>query len=78
MQPQTTIRARGLLFPVNADPGKANSSTRLRYHAVLSAPTGMIRGSDQIPITYLNKSQLYTISIADPVPSSALALGAFY
>lgn len=38
---------------------------RFRYQATLNAPTAMIKHADEIPVTYLNKGQAYTISIVD-------------
>ena len=47
---------------------------RFRWHITLNAPTAMIRRSDEIPMSYLNKGQAYTISIVDsnPMPPSPL------
>ena len=42
---------------------------RFRYHTTLNAPTAMIKHADEIPITYLNKGQAYTISIFDTAPT---------
>ncbi|KAF2685530.1 CP2 transcription factor family protein-like protein [Lentithecium fluviatile CBS 122367] len=39
-----------------------------RYHVTLNAPTAMIKHSDEIPVTYLNKGQAYTISLVDTAP----------
>lgn len=36
-----------------------------RYHATLNAPTAMIKHADEIPISYLNKGQAYTLNITD-------------
>lgn len=44
------------------------STEKFRYHVTLNAPTAMIKHPDEIPVTYLNKGQAYTISIADTVP----------
>ncbi|KIW69653.1 hypothetical protein PV04_05517 [Phialophora macrospora] len=44
---------------------------KFRFHTTLSAPTAMVRHSDEIPITYLNKGQAYTMSIWDTVPPMA-------
>ncbi|RDW66580.1 hypothetical protein BP6252_10215 [Coleophoma cylindrospora] len=44
---------------------------RLRYLVTLSAPTAMVKSRDDIPITYLNKGQTYSISIIDTAPSIA-------
>ena len=41
---------------------------RFRYHVTLNAPTAMIRHTDEIPVTYLNKGQAYSISIVDSMP----------
>lgn len=38
---------------------------RFRWHATLNAPTAMIKNSDEIPITYLNKGQAYTLNVVD-------------
>jgi len=45
-----------------------SSGLRFRYHTTLNAPTAMIRHADEIPITYLNKGQAYTMSIYDTAP----------
>lgn len=46
----------------------ANHTDRFRYHTTLNAPTAMVRNSDEIPVTYLNKGQAYTMSIYDTTP----------
>lgn len=38
---------------------------RFRWHATLNAPTAMIKNSDEIPITYLNKGQAYGLQVVD-------------
>jgi len=38
---------------------------RFRYHVTLNAPTAMIKHADEIPITYLNKGQAYTLNVVD-------------
>ena len=40
-------------------------SSELRFHVALEAPTAMIRQADEIPVTYLNKGQAYTVTIHD-------------
>ncbi|KAJ6260385.1 hypothetical protein Dda_4611 [Drechslerella dactyloides] len=42
---------------------------QFRFHVTLTAPTAMIRHPDEIPITYLNKGQTYTMTIVDTSPS---------
>ena len=39
--------------------------SRFRYQVTLNAPTAMIRHSDEIPVTYLNKGQAYSMTILD-------------
>ena len=39
--------------------------TRFRYQVTLNAPTAMIKHSEEIPVTYLNKGQAYAMSITD-------------
>ncbi|KAF1811161.1 hypothetical protein P152DRAFT_63206 [Eremomyces bilateralis CBS 781.70] len=39
-----------------------------RYHVTLNAPTAMIKHADEIPVTYLNKGQAYSISVVDTRP----------
>ena len=41
---------------------------RFRFHVTLNAPTAMIRHADEIPVTYLNKGQAYSVSIVDSMP----------
>ncbi|KIY02486.1 uncharacterized protein Z520_00951 [Fonsecaea multimorphosa CBS 102226] len=41
---------------------------KFRFHTTLNAPTAMVRHADEIPITYLNKGQAYTMSIWDTTP----------
>lgn len=45
----------------------------LRYRVTLNAPTAMIKHAEEIPVTYLNKGQLYTMVLIDtaPIPMSA-------
>ncbi|KAK3718710.1 hypothetical protein LTR37_004929 [Vermiconidia calcicola] len=38
---------------------------KFRYHVTLNAPTAMIKHADEIPITYLNKGQAYTLNVVD-------------
>jgi len=39
-----------------------------RYHVTLNAPTAMIKHPEEIPITYLNKGQTYSLKIVDTKP----------
>ncbi|KAL1857815.1 hypothetical protein Plec18170_003039 [Paecilomyces lecythidis] len=41
---------------------------KFRYNVTLRAPTAMIKHADEIPVTYLNKGQAYSISVVDTAP----------
>ncbi|KAF1956772.1 CP2 transcription factor family protein-like protein, partial [Byssothecium circinans] len=49
--------------PLAQPPGE-----NFRYHVTLNAPTAMIKTAEEIPVTYLNKGQAYTISLVDTAP----------
>lgn len=44
------------------------SAEKFRFHVTLNAPTAMIKHADEIPVTYLNKGQAYSLSIVDTQP----------
>lgn len=41
------------------------NAEKFRFHSTLNAPTAMIKHADEIPITYLNKGQAYSLSVVD-------------
>ncbi|KAJ4164179.1 hypothetical protein LMH87_005864 [Akanthomyces muscarius] len=41
------------------------SAEKFRFHSTLNAATAMVKQADEIPITYLNKGQAYSLSVAD-------------
>ena len=41
------------------------SPYQFRYNVTLDAPTAMIRKADEIPVSYLNKGEAYTVTIRD-------------
>ncbi|GKZ98184.1 hypothetical protein AnigIFM59636_002417, partial [Aspergillus niger] len=47
----------------NSKPGET-----LRYRVTLRAPTAMFNDQAQIPVTYLNKGQAYSVSVIDSTP----------
>ncbi|RKF71578.1 putative cp2 transcription factor [Golovinomyces cichoracearum] len=49
-----------------------------RFHVTLSAPTAMIKHPDEIPITYLNKGQAYSLLIVDTAPTMPQPIGTRY
>ncbi|KAG8625083.1 hypothetical protein KVT40_006834 [Elsinoe batatas] len=46
-------------------------SEKFRYHVTLNAPTAMVKHEDEIPITYLNKGQAYTLNVMDTAPQQS-------
>jgi hypothetical protein len=44
---------------------QADNLNRFRYHTTLNAPTAMVAHSDDVPMTYLNKGQAYTLNVID-------------
>jgi hypothetical protein len=55
-----------------------SSAEKFRFHVTLNAPTAMIKHADEIPITYLNKGQAYSVSIIDTAPTMAAPPGTRY
>lgn len=41
------------------------SAEKFRFHSTLNAATAMVKQADEIPITYLNKGQAYSLAVAD-------------
>ncbi|KZF21924.1 hypothetical protein L228DRAFT_269369 [Xylona heveae TC161] len=46
----------------------SSSIEKFRFQVTLNAPTAMIRHPEEIPVTYLNKGQAYSVSIVDTAP----------
>jgi hypothetical protein len=65
-------------YDMALNPPMPASAEKFRFHVTLNAPTAMIKHADEIPITYLNKGQAYSISIVDTTPSMPLPPGAKY
>ncbi|OAA59846.1 cp2 transcription factor [Niveomyces insectorum RCEF 264] len=51
------------------------SAEKFRFHTTLNAPTAMIKHADEIPISYLNKGQAYSLSIIDTEPELPIVPG---
>ncbi|TRX92525.1 hypothetical protein FHL15_006692 [Xylaria flabelliformis] len=51
------------------------TADKFRFHCTLNAPTAMIKHADEIPVTYLNKGQAYSMSIVDTSSASPVAPG---
>ncbi|KAK3376645.1 CP2 transcription factor-domain-containing protein [Lasiosphaeria ovina] len=71
--PMMSFQARQFGMPMSV-PLPA-SAEKFRFHTALNAPTAMIRHSDEIPVTYLNKGQAYSLSVVDTSPSLPIAAG---
>lgn len=54
------------------------SAEKFRFHATLNAPTAMIKHADEIPVTYLNKGQAYSLSVVDTAATMPIAPGTRY
>lgn len=65
-------------FDMSGAPHLPPSAEEFRFHVTLNAPTAMIRQADEIPVTYLNKGQAYSISIVDTSPTMPLPSGMRY
>ncbi|KAH7184488.1 CP2 transcription factor-domain-containing protein [Fusarium oxysporum] len=51
---------------------------KFRFHCTLNAPTAMIKQSDEIPVTYLNKGHAYSLCVADTNSTLLVAPGTRY
>lgn len=51
------------------------SAEKFRFHTALNAPTAMIKHADEIPVTYLNKGQAYSLSVVDTTPNLPIPPG---
>ena len=47
----------------------SHATEKFCFHVVLNAPTAMIKHAEEIPVTYLNKGQAYSITIVDKEPT---------
>ncbi|KAL6811686.1 CP2 transcription factor domain-containing protein [Trichoderma camerunense] len=54
------------------------SAEKFRFHSTLNAPTAMVKHSTEIPVTYLNKGQAYTLSIVDTGTAVPVSPGTRY
>lgn len=73
--PMMGYQARQFGIPMQ---GLQASAERFRFHSTLNAPTAMIKSADEIPVTYLNKGQAYSLSIVDTNATLPLAPGTRY
>ncbi|KAL2163408.1 hypothetical protein VTH06DRAFT_5465, partial [Thermothelomyces fergusii] len=71
--PMVSFQARQFGMPMSV--ALPASAEKFRFHAALNAPTAMIKHADEIPVTYLNKGQAYSLSIVDTTPTLPIAPG---
>ncbi|KAL4924296.1 grainyhead-like protein [Aspergillus undulatus] len=62
-QPHMNVAMRGSTQQDLQPPGE-----NFRYNVTLRAPTAMINHQNEIPVTYLNKGQAYSLSVVDTAP----------
>jgi hypothetical protein len=77
-QDQTTMvgfHSRQFGMSTTASAPLPASAEKFRFHSTLNAPTAMIKHADEIPVTYLNKGQAYSLSIVDTSPTIPIAPG---
>ncbi|TPX18143.1 uncharacterized protein E0L32_002652 [Thyridium curvatum] len=65
-------------FGMVMDAGLPPSAEKFRFHSTLNAPTAMIKHADEIPVTYLNKGQAYSLSIIDTASTLPIIPGTRY
>ncbi|KAI5863785.1 CP2 transcription factor-domain-containing protein [Durotheca rogersii] len=54
------------------------SAEKFRFYSTLNAPTAMIKHADEIPVTYLNKGQAYSLSVVDTAAALPIVPGTKY
>ncbi|QSZ31994.1 hypothetical protein DSL72_001563 [Monilinia vaccinii-corymbosi] len=74
--PLTTFQPR--LYDVTMSSAVHPFAEKFRYQITLNAPTAMIKYPDEIPVTYLNKGQAYTVSVVDSGSTRPLQPGTRY
>lgn len=65
-------------YDMTMAPPMPASAEKFRFHVTLNAPTAMIKHAEEIPVTYLNKGQAYSVSIIDTAPTIPLPPGTKY
>ena len=73
--PMVTLQHGGQLPPTQMSHSLPASAEKFRFHSTLNAPTAMIKSADEIPVTYLNKGQAYSLSIVDTQAMLPIAPG---
>ncbi|PGG98075.1 hypothetical protein GX51_06987 [Blastomyces parvus] len=61
----------GISLSAHGDNRMNPGSENFRFNVTLKAATAMIKDPDEIPITYLNKGQAYTMSVLDTAPMTS-------
>lgn len=66
-QPMNLMMA-GVGFADQMEVSPETDGEKFRFGVTLRAPTAMVKHADEIPVTYLNKGQAYSISVVDTSP----------
>lgn len=53
---------------IHREPIVQATGEKFRYHVTLRAPTAMVRDQNEVPVSYLNKGQAYSVSVLDSGP----------
>ena len=78
MPPVVDIDGRRQYNALNMAAPLPPGAEKFRFHATLNAPTAMIKHADEIPITYLNKGQAYSLSVIDTSATLPIEPGTRY
>lgn len=65
MQPMAAVMSQKKISVVPADKALPASAEKFMFQSILNAPTAMVKHHDEIPVTYLNKGQAYSLNIVD-------------
>jgi len=72
---QSSMMFQGRPFGMPMSMQLPPSAEEFRFQTTLNAPTAMVRSADEIPVTYLNKGQAYSLSIVDNRPQLPIVPG---
>lgn len=78
VQPGATFHRQTHFVPTNIAANLPSAAEKFRFHSTLNAPTAMVKHNDEIPVTYLNKGQAYSLSIVDTASAGPIVPGTRY
>ncbi|KAK1145581.1 hypothetical protein N8T08_004139 [Aspergillus melleus] len=68
LQANSSSQLIGSTVPSSGQLDAEAPGEKFRYHVTLRAPTAMVKDFNEIPVSYLNKGQAYSLSVADTTP----------